>query len=99
MTATPSPSPRRAAAAAPPPPCAAATSDRRGRGPLRQALAVAPRPPAAPSRPSPWFTPPADTVRLRGVPINRGAGDPLDHLALTLGEPSSRQGGKTALPC
>src|SRR5215207_5136305 len=75
MTATPSPSPRRAAAAAPPPPCAAATSDRRGRGPLRQALAVAPRPPAAPSRPSPWFTPPADTVRLRGVPINRGAGE------------------------
>src|SRR5215207_1029432 len=77
MTATPSPSPRRAAAAAPPPPCAAATSDRRGRGPLRQTLAVAPRPPAAASRPSPLSIPPADTVRQRDVSLNRGAGEGL----------------------
>src|SRR5205814_10661120 len=56
--------------------CAVGTSCHRGRAPLRQTLAVAPRHPAALQRRSldcPWHTPRAEIVRLRGVPINRDA--------------------------
>src|SRR3954462_5850918 len=73
-----SPGLRRATAAAPPRSCAVETSCHRGRAPLRQTLAVAPRHPAALQRRSldaPWHTPRAEIVRLRGVPINRDAGD------------------------
>jgi len=64
----------------PPPPqsCAVATSCHRGRAPLRQTLAVAPQRSAALQQGSldrPWHTSRAEIVRLRGVPINRGAGE------------------------
>src|SRR3954462_5142081 len=65
-------------AGAPPRSCAVETSCHRGRAPLRQTLAVAPRHPAALQRRSldaPWHTPRAEIVRLRGVPINRDAGE------------------------
>src|SRR3954462_10161443 len=65
-------------AGAPPRSCAVETSCHRGRAPLRQTLAVAPRHPAALQRRSldaPWHTSRAEIVRLRGVPINRDAGD------------------------
>src|SRR3954467_5232156 len=45
---------------------------------MSQTLAVAPRHPAALQRRSldhPWHTPRAEIVRLRGVPINRDAGE------------------------
>src|SRR5947199_6158362 len=73
-----SPGLRPAAAGAPPRSCAVETSCHRGRAPLRQTLAVAPRHPAALQRRSldaPWHTPRAEIVRLRGVPINRDAGE------------------------
>src|SRR5947199_4146621 len=73
-----SPGLRPAAAGAPPRSCAVETSCHRGRAPLRQTLAVAPRHPAALQRRSldaPWHTPCAEIVRLRGVPINRDAGE------------------------
>src|SRR5207302_5553459 len=66
----------RATAEAPLQSCAVGTSCHRGRAPLRQTLAVAPRHPAALQRRSldcPWHTPRAEIVRLRGVPINRDA--------------------------
>ena len=49
----------------------------RARAPLRQTLAVAPRRPAAFRRSCscPCVTPLAEIVRLRGVPINCGAGE------------------------
>src|SRR5437868_15541331 len=69
----------RATAEAPLQSCAVGTSCHRGRAPLRQTLAVAPRHPAALQRRSldcPWHTPRAEIVRLRGVPINRDAEEP-----------------------
>jgi hypothetical protein len=64
--------------AAPPQSCAVATSCHRARAPLRQTLAVAPQRSAALQQRSldrPWHTSRAEIVRLRGVPINRGAGE------------------------
>src|SRR3954463_8573474 len=71
---------RRATAAAPPRSRAVETSCHRGRAPLRQTLAVAPRRPAARQRRllhCPWHTPRAEIVRLGGVPINGVGGERL----------------------
>src|SRR3954462_2005406 len=91
-------------AGAPPRSCAVETSCHRGRAPLRQTLAVAPRHPAALQRRSldaPWHTPRAEIVRLRGVPINRDAGEPqagddsiIDHVARELVQPKRAPSAK-----